>query len=127
MIRLLGLEAIYALNHDQKGDGNMIGQLEATTGLKKRPSYEEIINAQTPYLPAQKRAREDKAFAEKTFAFNEQQAKKDELAAWEIGHEGRKNQNLANNLGYANLATNVLSNTSAFSDLYSSIMDIIPF
>ena len=91
----------------------MYGQIGAVTGLKKRPSYTDIINAETPYLPAEKQARENKEFADKTFKFNEDQAAIDTQLAWEAGHDARKQQNRAQNLGYANLGLNVLGQSGA--------------
>jgi len=102
-----------------------MGQFGAVTGIKRRPRYEDIINAETPYLPAQYKARSDRAYTEKADQFARSEAEKDRAAqdSWE--HDQRKQQNRANNLGYANLATNILSNTSAFQDLYTSVMDTL--
>ena len=101
-----------------------LGQLEATTGRKRRPSYTDIINAENVYLPQKVQARKDRQYAEELQDFREKQADIDTKAAWEVGHEGRKQGRYATNIGLANLGTNILGNTEAFSDLYSSIMDL---
>lgn len=109
----------------------MYGQIGATTGLRKRPSYTDIIDAQTPYLPGRVQAKKDKEFADKTFDFNVQQAQwqkdqaeKQNQLDWQAGHDARKQQNRANNLGYMNLGVNVLGQSGALSDLYSMIMGL---
>ena len=98
------------------------GQLGAVTGLKKRFSHVDEINAETPHLPALYQARQDKEFADKTFQFNKDQAKIQEDLEREAGHDARKEANRAQNLGYANLGISALSNANAIGDLYSSIM-----
>lgn len=102
----------------------MYGQIGAVTGLKKRPGHTDIINAEVPHLPSRVQAKKDKEFADKTFAFNEEQAKMQQQLDWETGHDQRKQQNTANNLGYANLGLNVLGETGALGGLYDSIMTL---
>ncbi|MBW2178762.1 MAG: hypothetical protein JRG81_00075 [Deltaproteobacteria bacterium] len=108
----------------------MYDQIGAVTGLRRRSSAEDIINAQTPYLPARVQAKKDKEFAEKAFIASEAQADRDfalgekQLAIDdETAHDARKHQNRANNLGYANLGLNILSETGAMGDIYDAIMD----
>ena len=102
----------------------MYGQTGAVTGLRKRPSYTDIINAETPYLPARKQARDNKEFADKTFKFNEEQALIDTRLADEAAHDARKAQNRAQNLSYANLGLTALGQTDALSDLYNMVMSL---
>ena len=99
----------------------MYGQMGAVTGLRKRPSYTDIINAETPYLPGKVQAGKDRAHQEEMDAFNKEIAEKEWQLADESAHEQRKQQNRANNLGYANLATNIAGQTGALGDLYDWI------
>lgn len=109
----------------------MFDQMGAVTGLKKNPGLEDIINAETPYLPGRIQAKKDRDFADKTFAANEAQADRqfalDERAlitADEAAHDARKQQNRATNIGYANLGVNILNETGALGDLYDAISDM---
>ncbi|MCK5602908.1 hypothetical protein KAR91_13585 [Candidatus Pacearchaeota archaeon] len=99
----------------------MFDQIGAVTGLKRKSGLEDIINAETPYLPAKVQAKKDREFADKTFAANEAQADRQFDIDAEEAHEARKQGNRATNLGYANLGVNVLNEAGAFSDLYDVI------
>jgi len=107
------------------------GQMSGVTGLRKRPSYTDIINAENINLPNKVQAEKDREFSDKTYALQKEQAdeaarqaKIDQNLAWQTAHDTRKQQNTATNLGYANLGLTALSNTGAFQDLYSSVMDL---
>jgi len=102
----------------------MYGQIGAVTGLRKKPSYTDIINAETPYLPGRVQARKDRQFQETTQAWNEAETERQRIVDDEAAHNRRKQANRAQNLGYANLGINVLGETGALGDLYDTIMGL---
>ncbi len=64
----------------------MHGQIGAVTGIRKKPSYTDIINAETPFLPRKVQAKEDREFQDQTYDFNAQ------MATWEKGQAERQHQ-----------------------------------
>lgn len=102
----------------------MYGQMGAVTGLRRKPGYTDIINAETPYLPGRVQARKDREFQESTQAWTEAEAERQRLLDDELAHDRRKQANRAQNLGIANLGLNILGETGALGDLYDSIMNI---
>jgi len=102
----------------------MFDQIGAVTGIRRKSGLEDIINAETPYLPGKVQAKKDREFADKTFAANEAQADRQFAMDAELAHTARKQQNRATNIGYANLGLNILNETGAMGDIYDAIMDM---
>ena len=85
-------------------------QQHATTGKKIRPSRVDWINAQTPNiygmmaLEDQRKAQEQ---AEANAAQNQANIDRQFLLDWKTGHEGRKDENRAKNVGYGKIAADL--------------------
>jgi len=56
-------------------------QMSAITGIKKKPRYREIINAQVPFLPAKYQLKEQKKYQEESLALERERLDKEEELA----------------------------------------------
>ena len=72
-------------------------------GRKRKPTYTDMINAQTPYLYPMKEAAEEKAFREKQFALDEESQRRTEEINLENLEEMKKQNRTANLLKFGEL------------------------
>jgi len=105
-----------------------LGQLSALTGGRQyRPNYISQINAQVPYLPALYSQKKDEEWQNKNYDLDKQRFEQEKTfglaelgLARDAAKQAKKQANLAEKLGYANLGLNA---TLGGADLAGSLLD----
>lgn len=100
-----------------------INQMYATTGRRFDPSYVDIINAQTPYLPALKRQEEADKLAKRELALREQEIASNEALAREEMEQQKKQARLGNIMGVANLGLRGGLGMYQYSEPFRGVVD----